>query len=104
MFSNYVYAVDDTELINVAAEAYRWIEIAGVSIAVVVIAIYGIKWFLASPQDKAVLKSKLWVYIIGMILLICGANLAAIVLNKMHEIVPMTEIIPVNPNIIFFMF
>jgi len=99
LFSTYAFAgvisaaEAEQNLYKVAGEGYRWIQIGGVSIAVVIIAVYGIKWFFASPQDKATLRSNLWVYVIGMILLLGGAGIAEIVLTKMHSLF---DIIPVN--------
>lgn len=48
---------------------FRYLQIIGSIVAVVILAVYGIQWFLASPQQKAILKEKAWSYVIGAILI-----------------------------------
>ncbi len=52
----------------------RYIQIIGAIAAVLILAIYGIQWFLASPQQKAILKEKAWAYVIGAVLVFGGAT------------------------------
>jgi type IV secretory pathway VirB2 component (pilin) len=47
----------------------------GSIVAVVILAIYGVQWFLASPQQKAILKEKAFAYIIGAALVFGGATI-----------------------------
>lgn len=43
--------------------------------AVVIMAIYGIQWFLAAPNDKAKLKDSFWGYFIGAVFVFGGAQI-----------------------------
>ncbi len=53
----------------------RYAKVAGMIIAVVILAVYGIQWFIASPQQKAILKEKMWAYVIGAAFVFAAATL-----------------------------
>jgi len=57
------------------------IQAAGSGIALIVIALMGIKYMLAAPSEKADTKKMIMPVIIGCVLLFGAANLAAIIEN-----------------------
>jgi len=59
----------------------RYLLVIGAMAMVVVMAVYGVQWLTASPQQKAVLKEKAWSYLIGAILIFGGASIMAIIAN-----------------------
>lgn len=63
------------KIISIAGETYKYLLLLGSIIMVVSLAVYGIMWFLATPQQKAVLKDKVAVYIIGALLLYGGTTI-----------------------------
>ncbi|MGE5316575.1 MAG: hypothetical protein ACM3ME_01170 [Chloroflexota bacterium] len=83
----------EENLYKAAGEAMWYIQTIGVCLAVLVLAVYGIQWFVSSPQDKAALKAKGWVYILGMILLLGGTTIASFVMHLLSDlyILPVKE-------------
>ncbi len=63
------------ELNKAAGEGYRYIQVIGSVIAVAILVFYGVSWIIATPDQKAALKEKVGVYIIGAILLYAGASI-----------------------------
>lgn len=53
----------------------KYMNIIGCIAAVLILAVYGVKWFMATPQQKAILKEQAWSYIIGSVLVFGGATL-----------------------------
>ncbi|MGE5329492.1 MAG: hypothetical protein ACM3KR_08290 [Deltaproteobacteria bacterium] len=51
----------------------------GAVAAVIVLAVYGIQWLMASPQQKAMLKEKLWAYVIGAVLIFGATSIMSII-------------------------
>lgn len=83
---NTVSFADNTDLTDdikkTAGEGYRYLLVIGSIVAVVAVAIYGINWFMAdSPQQKAALKEKMSIYIIGAILVFGGASVAVWIMS-----------------------
>ena len=64
---------------NILGMVVRGIQYTGSGIALVVIMIYGVKYMLASPQEKADVKKQIIPIIIGCILLFGTVNLVSIV-------------------------
>lgn len=59
--------------------------IIGYSLAVVTILFTGIKFIIASPQQKAILKEKLWLILIGVIFLAGGTPILQLIMNIMSD-------------------
>lgn len=57
------------------------IQAAGMSIAVIMLTIIGIKYIMASPEGKADVKNQLSPYLIGCILLFGGSWLIGLIAN-----------------------
>lgn len=55
------------------------IQYAGSGIALLVITIYGIKYMLASPADKADVKKQILPIIIGCVLVFATANIVKLI-------------------------
>lgn len=68
-----------------AGLAYRIMTIIGAVLAVAVLAVFGIRWFLANPRQKADLMEKVWVYIIGAILVFGGATITKVILDAIKS-------------------
>jgi hypothetical protein len=58
----------------------------GISISIIVILLFGVKWALASPAKRADLKQSIAPIIIGIALLFCGAKLGKIVVDILNGI------------------
>lgn len=66
-------------LMNIGGKILGLIQVAGTGIAVIMLLVIGVKYILASVQEKAQLKETLVPYVIGAILLFGGSNLLSIV-------------------------
>lgn len=64
-----------TGMKGIAGALLRYLQVFGSIAAVLIIAVYGVQWFLASPQEKAALKEKAWSYVIGAVLVFGGATI-----------------------------
>ncbi len=64
-----------TGIEGISGSLLRYLQVIGSIVAVIILAVYGVQWFLASPQEKAVLKEKAWSYVIGAVLVFGGATL-----------------------------
>lgn len=61
---------------------YLWVAIAiGVSTGVVMVAIIGVKYIIASPEGKADIKKQAFMYMIGAALIVSGATFVGIIAN-----------------------
>jgi hypothetical protein len=63
---------DMTDINKVAGQGLHILQMLGGAIAVLILAVYGIKWFFASPQEKATLQSNAWLYVVGALLIYGG--------------------------------
>lgn len=70
-------------IMKAAGEAFKYVWVIGTIVAVVVLAMYGMAWITASPQQKAVLKEKVSVYLIGAILLYGGASITVWIVSML---------------------
>lgn len=61
------------------------VQAVGSGIAVIMLIVIGIKYVIASVDEKAKLKETLTVYIIGAILLFAGSNLLTIIVKFARE-------------------
>lgn len=84
-YDNYVSEKVDGEPINnegivdVANIIVSLIRIVGISIAVVMLAIIGIKYIMGSVEEKAEYKQTMWPYVVGAILLVGGSSLVSMI-------------------------
>ena len=69
------------ELNNTLATIIKMIQFAGTGIALIVVTLYGIKYMLASPADKADVKKQIFPILIGCGLLFATVNLVGIIAN-----------------------
>lgn len=75
--SGIAFAADELdELTKLGGEALRYLQLAGSIIAIGVLVVYGIRWFMASASEKATLKGQAWVYLIGALLVFGGTFVA----------------------------
>ena len=64
-------------LVSILALLYK----VGVLVAVCVFAFMGVKFVIASPQQKAQLKASLFPYFIGLLLFVAGVPIATAIIN-----------------------
>ncbi len=76
----------DSEIYEIAGTGLRYLKIIGSIAALVVLAIYGILWFISGPREKAALKEKLGTYLLGALLLFMGAQIAVWVIDAVEQI------------------
>ncbi len=82
------YAVELTDGIkNAAGEAYRYLRVIASVVAVVALTVYGVMWYMADARQKASLKEKAWVYLIGVILAFGGLALAAWIIGAVMGVI-----------------
>lgn len=62
------------------------IQVAGTGIAVIMLIVLGIRYIIASVEEKAQLKETLIPYVIGAILLFGGTNLLSIVIKFVQSL------------------
>ncbi|MGE5329491.1 MAG: hypothetical protein ACM3KR_08285 [Deltaproteobacteria bacterium] len=67
-----------------AGTALGYMQLAGVAIMIIVLAVFGITWFLASAKQRADLKRGIPVYLIGVVLLFGGMFFGQIVINMLQ--------------------
>ena len=70
---------EDKDIIKKAGEVLGWINTIGITIAVLALAILGIKYMLGSVQEKADYKKSFIPYIIGIFLLVAATTLPNII-------------------------
>ena len=71
---------DDADAIDATlATVIKMIQYAGTGIALIVVTIYGIKYMLASPADKADIKKQIFPILIGCTLLFATVNIVGII-------------------------
>ena len=66
-------------------EAFIYIKLLGTIIAVITLAVCGIMWFKANPQEKAELTQRIGVYIIGAVLLYGGITISGVIINAFDK-------------------
>ena len=74
-------AKNDSGLGKVINIAIGLIQVAGTGISLIVITICGIKYMIASAQEKADLKKQVTPIVIGCVLLFAGSNIIGIIAN-----------------------
>lgn len=67
---------------------WRYATLIGTIAAVVILSVFGIQWFLATPQQKALLKEKAWVYVIGALFMFGAGKIMEILANTFQNIKP----------------
>ena len=67
------------EFNNTLGMIVRLIQYSGTGIAVIVVTVYGIKYMIASPQEKADVKKQMVPIVIGCALLFGAANLVKLI-------------------------
>lgn len=75
-----------SNLLNNLITTLKWI---GYFLAICVTLITGIQFLTASPQKKAMLKEKLWLIVLGVILLAAGIPLLQIIANAIQNMANM---------------
>jgi len=60
------------------------LQFLGYTVAVIMLAVMGIKYILSSPNERADIKSRLTPYLIGTLLLFAGST----ILNIIYNVVP----------------
>ena len=70
---------DNTGVIEIANIIVWAVRTVGESIAVIMLLIIGIKYVMASAEEKAEYKQTMWPYILGSILIFAGAEITNII-------------------------
>ena len=61
------------------------VQVAGIGIAAIMLAVIGIRFFMASPQEKADIKEKLTPYVIGAVLLFGATSILSLIVKFVRE-------------------
>lgn len=77
--------VDDNPFNDSFSTILGILQAVGMSIAVIMLTIIGIKYIMASPEGKADLKQQLFPYLIGCVLLFAGSWLIGIIADFAHN-------------------
>lgn len=84
---NNIYTGDvPQKLIDVGNPLVGIVQQVGTGIALIMLIVIGVKYVIASAEEKAQIKGQLIVFGIGAILLFGGVNLFAIIANAAKEI------------------
>ena len=83
-----IYKSDgDTDIIiDKSGSILGIVQTIGIGIAVIMLSIMGVKYMIASVEEKAKLKEQLIPYVIGSILLFGGSGLLGIIINWVNEL------------------
>ena len=74
--------MNDTSAIQtVGQKIVGIIQVAGSVIAVVILAVLGIKYMMGSTEEKAEYKKTLMPYLVGAVLIFAASNLASVIVN-----------------------
>ena len=74
----------DTGMQNVGSRIFGGIQVFGIVASVVILAILGVKYMMASPDGKAEYKSSMIPYIVGAILIFGASTIANFVYNTVN--------------------
>lgn len=83
---NQIYNGGSQSLKNAGELILGLVQAIGTSVAVIMIVIIAIKYFISAPDQKADVKSKLIPYVIGAVLLFGASNILGIVVRAVKEI------------------
>ncbi len=72
---------DNSKLIDIGNIIVGVVRTIGSAISIVMLIIIGIKYIMASVEEKAEYKQTMWPYIVGAILIFAGSNLTNIIYN-----------------------
>ena len=72
---------NEPELLNKAGILLGVINVLGVVSAVIALVLLGMKYFIGSVEEKADMKKSLWIYILGIVLLVACSTLPNIIFN-----------------------
>lgn len=72
-------SVNSTEIKSLGGKVLGIINVAGTVIAICVLLFIGMKFMIASPDEKANLKGALTPYIVGAVLLFASTNIAHLI-------------------------
>ena len=72
---------DEPELRKKAGVLLGVINVLGVVSSVIALTLLGMKYFLGSVEEKADFKKSLWIYILGIVLLVLCSTLPNIIFN-----------------------
>lgn len=82
-----IYKAPDSNFINnVAGRILGVVQVVGTGIALIMIAVIGVKYMITSPQEKAQIKDTLMPYFIGAILLFAGTNILSIIVKFVNDL------------------
>lgn len=79
-----------------AGSVIKLIQYVGSGIALIVITMYGAKYMLASPQDKADVKKQIIPIIIGCVLLFGTVNLVSLVADTTEQVLSKEAIVSID--------
>lgn len=77
---------EESELAEKAGILLGVINVLGVVSAVIALVLLGMKYFLGSVQEKADFKNSLWLYILGIILLVACTTIPNIIFNVSKDV------------------
>lgn len=80
-----------SQIINIGNEIIGIIQTVGVGIAVIMLLVIGIKYIMASANERANLKGQLIIYVIGAVLLFAGTTIFSIIAQSANDLDGGTE-------------
>ncbi len=75
---------------NTLSNVIRLIQYVGSGIALIVVSIYGIRYMVASPADKADIKKQIMPILTGCVLLFGAVNIVSLVFSIADSVLPKT--------------
>lgn len=75
----------DTIVKEMSGTFYKTLQSIGYALSVCVIAVTAIKLMISNPQQRALIKSKLWLIAIGIIILSSGTHLLNIIIDAINK-------------------
>lgn len=96
--TNFVYAIDPasikastagsgvSKVQSIGGTILGLVQVVGSVLAVIVLAVIGIKYMMGSTEEKAEYKKTLLPYIIGAVILFAASNLASVVFNMAKNV------------------
>lgn len=85
-FDNYGNNKIDKRTKNVMATAINVIRVVGTGVSLIMLSYLGIKYMMASPNEKADFKKSAMIYVVGAVLVFGASNLLSIILNASQNL------------------
>lgn len=82
----YTSTTDTDTIINKSGKILGVVQTVGIGVAVIMLSVMGVKYMIASVEEKAKYKEQMVPYLIGAILLFGGSGLLGIIIKWVSEL------------------